>query len=238
MPFVPGDIWRVPEGITNRDVGEGIGSFIPFLDPTKHVVFFEDFVFRYNAADWVITTTEAGAGSATEALGDGHGGTLVVTNDAADDDADFFNSTGEPFRFTSGKKVWFEARLKVSDATQSDVVVGLQITDTTPLDVTDGVFFIKSDGAATVNFHVEKDNTQTSASAVATMANDTYIKLGFTYDGGQTFKVYVNGTNVATVTTSTTIPDDEDLAISFGVQNGEAVAKVLTVDYLLAVAER
>ena len=31
---------------------------------------------------------------------------------------------------------------------------------------------------------------------------------------------------------NTNAPDDEDLAVSFGIQNGEAAAKVITMDYI------
>ena len=36
----------------------------------------------------------------------------------------------------------------------------------------------------------------------------------------------------------TNAPDDEELAVSFGIQNGEAVAKVMTLDYISAGKER
>lgn len=189
----------------------------------------EDFDY-FVAGNYTITTTEAGSGSATEALGNEDGGVLVITNDNADDDADFFQEKGEAWLFESGKELTFEARFKVSDATQSDVVFGLQITDTTPLDVTDGVFFLKPDGAATVNFLVEKDNTATTTSAVATLVNDTYIRLGFHYDGASTIDILVNG-GVVGSSVITNMPDDEALTVSFGIQNGEAAAKVMTVDY-------
>lgn len=230
------EVLRNIGGFNDRALSEGIGQTMPFLDPTKYIVFWEDF-HRYTAADWVITTTEAGAGSATEALTDGHGGLLLVTNDAADNDNDFFQNVKEQFRFTAGKKAWFEARFKTSDATQSDIVVGLQITDTSPLDVTDGVFFLKSDGVTTVDFIVEKDSVQTTSGSCATMANDTFIKLGFYYDGSSAIQVWVSDALVDTVATNT-LPNDEDVSVSFGIQNGEAVAKTLTVDYLLAVMER
>ena len=58
--------------------------------------------------------------------------------------------------------MFFKARLKTSDADSSDFVMGLGITDTTPLDVTDGFFFLKSDGAATMDFLIEKDNSQST----------------------------------------------------------------------------
>lgn len=204
--------------------------------PTQYHVFFDDFD-RFAAAEWTITTTEAGAGSASEALTDGDGGLLLITNDDADNDNDFFQKVGESFRFESGKKLFFEARFKVSDATQSDVVIGLQITDTAPLDVTDGVFFIKADDAATVDLRVEKNNTATTSSAVATMANDTFIRLGFYYDGVDAVFAIVNGVAQARLAT-TNLPDDEDLTISFGIQNGAAAAKTMTVDYIWAAKER
>lgn len=226
---------RFINGVTTAAKDSPLGEFI-LPDVTKAHVYFNDFD-HYNAADWTITTTEAGAGSATEALGNVDGGVLVITNDDADNDADFFNKVGESFKFASGKKLWFESRFKVSDATQSDVVIGLQITDTTPLDVTDGVFFLKADGAATVDLLVEKNNTATTNSSVATLVDDTFIKLSFYYDGVSAIYYYVDGVLKGSSVT-TNLPDDEELTISFGIQNGEAVAKVMTIDYILAAKER
>ena len=70
-------------GVTNVATG-GTGEKLKLPDPIKYHVYHEDFD-KYTASDWVITTTEAGGGDATEALGDGDGGLLVVTNDDADD---------------------------------------------------------------------------------------------------------------------------------------------------------
>jgi hypothetical protein len=193
----------------------------------------EDFDY-YVAGDWTVTETDAGA---TQALTDGDGGLLLVTNTAADNDLVGIQKKGESFRFASGKKLFFEARFKVSDATQSDLAIGLQITDTTPLDITDGVFFIKADGSTSVSFLVEKNNTATTTSAVATMADDTFITLGFNYNGGSVMEYCVNGV-VAGTSAVTNLPDDEDLAISFALQNGEAVAKTMTVDYIFVAKER
>ena len=223
---------RFPNGVTN--VGEQ-SLFAELGQPaaTLYHTYFEDFDY-YAAADWTVTETDAGA---TQALADGDGGLLLITNTAADNDLVSLQKKGESFRFASGKPLFFEARFKVSDATQSDVVIGLQITDTTPLDVTDGVFFIKADGAATVDFRVEKNNTATTASAMATMANDTYIRLGFYYDGVSAVQYFVNG-SIAGSSVTTNLPDDEDMTITIAIQNGEAVAKTMTVDYVYVAKER
>ena len=223
---------RFPNGVTN--VGEdSLFAQLAQLAATNFHTYFEDFDY-YTAANWTVTETDAGA---TQALADGDGGLLLITNTAADNDLVSLQKVGESFRFAAGKKLFFEARFKVSDATQSDVVIGLQITDTTPLDVTDGVFFIKADGAATVNFLVGKNNTATTASSVATMANDTFIRLGFYYDGVSAVQYFVNGANAGSSVT-TNLPDDEDLTVTFAIQNGEAVAKTMTVDYIYVAKER
>jgi hypothetical protein len=223
---------RFPNGVTN--VGEQ-SLFAELGQPAATIfhTYFEDFDY-YTAGDWTVTETDAGA---TQALTDGDGGLLLITNTAADNDLVSLQKKGESFRFESGKALFFEARFKVSDATQSDVVIGLQITDTTPLDVSDGVFFIKADGAATDNFLVEKNNTATTASSIATMANDTYIRLGFYYDGSSAVQYFVNGTYTGSSVT-TNLPDDEDMTITIAIQNGEAAAKTMTVDYVYVAKER
>lgn len=223
---------RFPNGVTN--VGEdSLFAAMGQLAPTKFHTYWEDFDY-YTAGNWTVTETQAGA---TQALTDGDGGLLLLTNSAADDDLNALQKVGESFRFAAGKQLFFEARFAVNDATQSDVVMGLQITDTTPLNVSDGVFFIKPDGAATVNFLVEKNNTATTASAIATMANNTFIRLGFWYDGQAAVRYYVNGVYAGTSAT-TNLVDDEDLTVSFGIQNGEAAAKTMTVDYIFVAKER
>ena len=222
---------RFPNGVTN--VGEDtIFAALGQPAPTKFHTYWEDFDY-YTAGDWTVTATDPGA---TQALTDGDGGLLLVTNTAADDDLVALQKVGESFRFASGKKLWFEARLKVSDATQSDLTVGLQITDTSPLDVTDGVFFIKADGSTAVTLRVEKNNTASTAS-VGNMADDTFITLAFYYDGVSQVQYAVNGVVGGAVAT-TNLPDDEDLTVSFALQNGEAVAKTMTVDYIFVAKER
>ena len=223
---------RFPNGLTN------VGVDAPFADlkmpaPTLFHTYFEDFDY-YVAGDWTVTETDSGA---TQALADGDGGLLLITNTAADNDLVSLQKKGESFLFESGKRLFFEARFKVNDATESDVVIGLQITDTTPLDVTDGVFFIKADGAATVNLLVEKNNTATTTSSVATMVNDTFITLGFYYDGSTQIQYSVNGTVLGTSVT-TNLPNDEALTVTMALQNGAAAAKTMTVDYVFVAKER
>jgi len=139
--------------------------------------------------------------------------------------------------------MFFKARFKVNDATQSDIVMGLQITDTSPLATTDGIFFQKDDGDANLDFHIEKDSTQTDNTAIATLSDDTFVDVAFHYDpkgnnGSGSFRIFVDDAIVAEQTTLTNVPDNEELTVSFGIQNGAAAAKTMTLDFVMAAVER
>jgi len=223
-----------------RDILSNVGNRTAFYEV------FDDF-FNYTAADWTITTTELGTGSATEALTPGAGGQLLVTNAAGDNDHDFFQLPSEAFKFVAGKRMYFGIRLQVSDATESDFIAGLVITDTTPLAHTDGIAFVKDDGDTNIDFTVTKDSAETESAAVGTAADDTWVTLEFYYNGktdedgssltGSKIEVFVDGSRVAGVA-MTNVPDDEELTLTFGLQNGEAVAKTMTVDWVRAFVER
>lgn len=228
-------VTRFPNGVTN--VGDtALFADMAQLDPTKFHQYFDDFD-TYTAGDWVVTETQAGA---TQALTAGDGGLLLLTNSAADDDIIVMQKTPAAWSFTAGKKTFFRARFKVSDATQSDLVMGLQIVDTTPLDATDGVYFIKADGSTSLSFVCRKNATtgSTSASSVATLANDTYITLGFYYDGESKVFYEVNGSVLGSLDATSAYLPDADCTVSFAIQNGEAVAKTMTVDYVFVAKER
>ena len=234
-------------GVTTARKAESLGMF-GMPDPTKWHVYFNDFD-TFSATDWTITTTEAGAGDATEALTDANGGVLLITNDAADDDADWFQKVGESFLLAAGKKCFFKARFAVSDATQSDWIMGLQVTDTTGGaaggdGATDGIFFQKDDGDTNVDFYVQKNATtgQLTNTAITTAAAaDTYMTLAFYFDGVRYVECFKDDAKVYTAdltTTLTTYLPDTELTISFGIQNGEAVAKTMSVDYIFCALER
>ena len=95
-----------------------------------------------------------------------------------------------------------------------------------------------------MDFLIEKDNSATTNSSVATISDDTFVTHHFitTQLADLHLPVAVRLKyllmEVATQTTLTNATDDEDLTISFGIQNGAAAAKTMTVDYILAAVER
>jgi len=225
-------------GVTNVS-NDGSGGKLKLPDPIKFHQQTLDFD-EYAAGDWTITTVELGAGSATEALTSADGGVLLLTNAAGDDDYDSlqWGAPYESYLYESGKDFFFKCRVKVSDATQTDMIAGLHITDTTPVAaITDGIYFLKSDGSTTVSLVVNKDSTATTTSA-GTMADDTWTTLGFYYSAKDgKFYIYKDNKLVGT-SVNTNAPDDEEIALSFTIQNGEAVAKTMSIDYLATGKER
>lgn len=226
---------RFQYGVTNVSEVDLFADMVQ-PDPTLFHEYFNDFD-TYTAGDWTVTETDSGA---TQALTAGDGGLLLITNTAADNDLVALQKNPAAFTFTAGKKTFFRCRFKVSDATQSDIVFGLQVVDTTPLDVTDGIYFLKADGAATVDFICRKNAStgSTSASAVATMSNDTFIELGFYYDGQSKVAYEVNGSVLGSLDASSSYLPDTTCTVSFALQNGEAAAKTMTVDYVYVAKER
>lgn len=230
---------RFPSGVTNVEKTDAFAN-IKLPSPLLQHTYFNDFD-TYVSGDWTITRVGT---TPTEALTDEDGGALLLTMASTDDSSSFLDKKGESFLPASGKKMWFAIRFKVSDATQTDWVCGLQITDTTPLDVTDGIYFQKDDGDTNIDFYVSKDATTgrlTSTAITTASAADTYMKLAWYFDGVRYVYCYKNDVMVyrvdLTTTLSTYLPDTE-LTISFGVQNGEAVAKTMTVDYIYCAKER
>lgn len=228
-------VTRFPNGATN------VAENHPYADmpseyPAKFHTYFNDFDV-YTAGDWVVTETDS---NATEALTAGDGGLLLITNTAADNDLVALQKTPAAFLLTAGKRAYFEARLKVSNATQCDMVVGMQVVDTTPLDVTDGIYFLKADDAATVDVFCRKDAStgSTTAAAIATMVDDTYMTFAWFYNGVDAVYYAIDGVVKGHLDASSSYLPDTTLTVSFALQNGSANARTATLDYLFARFER
>jgi len=232
-----GNVLEDPRHTTRTEGSKEWYSGLPIAagDP-DFCTYFNDF-FVYTAGDWTVTTVEAGAGSATEALtADDRNGSLLLTNDDADNDSDSLQLKADIFGLAKGKRLWYETKIKVSDASQVDMFIGLNITDTTPLATTDRVGFQITDESTAIEFLTEKNSTETKEPTEVNAADDTYVTLGFSWDGSNKLDYFVNREKKGSITTN--VPDDEDLAITMHIQNGEAVAKTMSIDYIFCAQER
>ena len=185
---------------------EGIGAGVKklLLDGTK-----------YTSADFTETAVSAGAGTSNIAVGTSGAGSLVFTCAANEDDGIQTQYDGENFYFDGVSPIYFGISLQLNDATQSDFLAGLCVTDTTLLGgMTDGVYFSKVDGSLAVTLELEKDSTATST-ATGNAADATDILLEFYYDGSTVYQ-FVDGVAAGTPVV-TNLPDDEALTPSIAV---------------------
>jgi len=228
---------RLPGGV--QHFGTGTRKWyqaLPVGEEPTVVTYFNDFLFAgdYSASDWVVTETQAGATQAIAA--DVTNGALALVNSAADNDVNQLQSAEEWLKLTVGKRLWFDCNWKVSNATESDVFIGLATTDTTIVaGTTDSVGFRKADDATTL-VSITEDNTTETTNTAATMVDDTYIRTSFAWDGINKVDFYVNGSKTATHTTN--IETTNKLALTFTLQNGSAAARTLTIDYIYVAQER
>lgn len=222
----------LPGGLSNAAIGSALSTFTA-EDPSKNYVFFDDFS-KFVADDWTATST----GAATYAAGDAANGILLITNSAANNDLAALQWDNETFGLDPKKRSWMKVRLKVNNASLAQMAVGLQIRDTTPLAVSDGVFFGKAGGTTNLTFTVVKNSVASTVVLANALADDTFVEIGFAYDPNEgAFSVYLND-NLLARCPSTNFPDDELLAVSIALANGSAQARVMSVDYFMAAQER
>lgn len=207
------------------------------------VKFIEEFVntpfaSADNLAGWKTTLVEGGGGDTTLALEAGAtGGVLLLTTDLNENDGANVQALGEAFKLAAGKECYFGAKFKVSEATQSDFMLGLVITDAENDilgGVTDGIYFRKVDASTTMNFVLEKDSTETATAYGSAIVADTWYTVEFYFDGTDVHW-YVNGAEQAAPASFANLPDDEYLTPSFQYLSGAAGAQSMRLDWIRAI---
>lgn len=240
---------------------------ISFLkDPSKGFHVFEDFV----DSGMLPASTAVGHRwytyldtNGTLTLEDDEKGVLKIMTDEDDNDAVVLttghNTTGciTPAD-ESTKKWWFEARIKCATITDGDVAlfVGLaqegQAADTKPM-ADDGTHAIND--IDHVGFHVAGDDgdginfvwnlsgqTAQSTADVGTLAVDTWIRLGFSYDPIDNYvRCYVDGVEVKSakflMSHASAPADTLAPVISIKADGGCAVTDYLYVDWVRYASE-
>lgn len=237
---------RSPNGLSNAALGSAM-AMAATPDPTIAHMFFNDFD-DFTAAQWTITNVGV---TPTNAVTAEDGGALLTTTTAGASDSSFLQKPAAGFKLQAGKQAFFKARLKPSDATNSELYAGLIITSTTPLAASDGLFFFKASGQTAWRLLSVVGGVTTGvilpANCVA--ADATYAEVAFAYDGKDLYAFF--NSQIGTQTFDPTKMNRDYVAvlrapslttallnISFGIRNGAAAAKTLTTDYILASFER
>ena len=226
-------VTRLPSGLSTRKSTDPLGSYTA-PDPTDEHRFFDDFNF-YTSGNWTLTAV----GTSTAALAAGDGGLLALTTGTTSSDSASIQKITEGFTFETGKSAWFKVRLKVSALT-SVIVAGLQITDTTPEDVTDGIYFLSTATTGALTLLVRRNATTGSTSVSAgTLVADTFTDLAWYWDGKDTVSAYQDGVLKGSVSgVAASYLPDAATTISLAARTTTAAAKTATVDYFFASKSR
>lgn len=237
--------WTGPGSVTGGLWGDCSVVASHLTDPTSYVAVLDDF-YTWNDSDgYVATQATAGTVAAVAAVG---GAIDLDSNSTTPGQGIQVQSL---LRFpapSAGKKIWFETRLKVTDAIGgAQIFAGLSVADTTifasgAVSASDFVGFVQD--AADIAAASGKVRLQSSSGTVAEgstidLVEDTFIDLGFRVNGVSSVDVYVNGALTQTVDISgTNVAPETDLAISFVCQSDGTVDPIMRVDWVRAVAQR
>jgi len=224
----------------------GLWAGCPILaimcDPGVGDIFMDDFFYFTEADIW--TTTEDADKTGTDIITDAKNGWYKNFCDGNDNDESYCITTGESWKLVSGDPLWFEARIKLTEANTDDAnwIVGLtenpganSLLDNGggPAANYDGIVFFKVDGTMKIQFETSKAAAQTTNATLATFTSGTAYRLGFYYDGGTTVTPYVDG--VAGTAHSLTLSGLGEMNAFFGVKAGGANEEAIEVDYIKIV---
>lgn len=198
--------------------------------------------FQGKAANLTDTWTSTKDASASVALSSAENGTLVISSAATTDNDGGAIQMIASFLVKTGKKLFFEARVKVSSAADCDMFVGLsEALATNPEDIIAAgcarVGFEINDGAATILTSIDNDTATTLVSSGKSASDATFVRLGFRTDGGS-IRFYVDRTLVATRDIPSAIAAIPLSPSFFGLSGSASGTHTRTIDYIMAMQER
>jgi hypothetical protein len=189
-------------------------------------------------SQFTMTVTEAGTGNTTAVNAASSGSSMLITTAANEYDGINLQLKGESFKLTSSKPLYFGCKFKVSDATQSDIFIGLAETDTTLMATSsahaialggDGAFFSKLDASTTIAGKMYLNGSQTATANYATaLVADTFMTVEIYWDGS-TMYYYVDGTLIQQISGSL---GDGEMTPSVNFRAGAAAAKTMDIAWL------
>lgn len=245
---IPGPlIYDEKSSTNNRAFFAGMPLDAGLTNP-DYICAFDDFSYEHgkalNATDMYDTSVKDSGASAAivSTLG---GMARILSANTTDNDGGLIQSgsTGPCFAFQSGKKLWFEARVKVLDADDGEMFVGLaKCAATNPENVIAStlarVGFELVEGSADLRFSCNNGTDDSKTSCAVSMADTTFIKLGFFYDGSA-IDVYVDRVKkLSGISPRVTLTTDL-LGFSFFHLSGAATSQHYgDIDYWMVVAER
>jgi hypothetical protein len=233
---------RLYSGLSTAFPNEPLYSY-PFPDPfhtgsTQNIgssTYTNDFNTLVGT-DYTVTGT-----SSTFALASGVGGLATLTPGGTTTASAAYKN-GQFYQFVAGNRSWFTCRFKVSAvAGNVSFYVGMR----NGASATDGIWFSKAAASTAVNLVSTVNSTSTTlVSNVITAVADTFMELGFYYDG--TDLICYSGTNssdlgpdarVSNVTIGSSGTNLTNALIAPVFQITPTATDTLTADFVLAAQE-
>lgn len=219
------------------------------LDPGVAFTYLDDF-FAYDDTATVggyAEVSDAGTIVTTDAVG----GVLSVPTGGTDNNETYVSTIHEIVKVADDKPIWFEARVKLTEANTDDANIIVGLSDTVgantlldngggPAASYDGAVFFKVDGGTVWGFETSNAGTQATTASAGAFTSGAWTRLGFHVDpnDGTTALVtpYIDG--VAGTALNLTISGLEEMHIVVGAKAGGANAETLLVDYVKVVQVR
>lgn len=217
--------------------------------------FFHDMPQAFSALDWVehmddftrVANDETNdwtviedTGASVAIVADSASGELALTSTATTDNDGASIQGNEIWVPASGRTMWFETRIKCSDADETDICAGFTVNFTTNpeamLTAAERICFQVDDGDASVLCKTETGGTETSTDSGVDLVDDTYAKLGIKVLGTGGVEFYINRQLVASH--STNIPTTEMAVAAMSLSGSATGTRVTTLDYIMAAQSR
>lgn len=212
--------------------------------------FFDDF-FNYDDTASVGKWAETHDGTPATGESDAVNGVLSMATGATDNNETYIASIAECWKFQADKRLFFEARVKLTEANTDDANIIVGLSDTVgadsllddgagPMASYDGAVFFKVDGGTVWQAETSNAGTQDTDTNAGAFTSASWHKLSIYYDynDGTTAQVYFYVDGVLGATLDLTIAGLEEMHILLGAKAGDANAETLLVDYVHVAAER
>jgi hypothetical protein len=232
-----------PGGLNTSPIWADAPQF-GLCDPDYAHFFFDDFHEFVTGDVWTGAETNSG----TLGIYDAKGGVIQLLCDGADNDSAYITTTSEMWAIDSTDKIYFEAKVKLTEANTDDANVFVGLTADTaatavPMQAAGGgptavdhIGLWKVDGGTVWQYGTSDGSTQDTGSTGITRSSGTWTRLGFIADVNRV-DFYIDSVKVASVVDAADIPDQE-MHIVIHLKNGGGNAESLLVDWVKCVAIR
>ena len=231
---------RFTYGLATVAKGKPLGDY-PLPDPfhTSSDAGLDVFTYSNDFTDLGAAAARTITGGAAFALADGLNGIGVLTPVSAT--AASVYRTAATFQFISGNKFWFLHRIKASAIAGAMVLnFGMSKVSGGTIATTDRLYFTKPASSTSLNLVSVVNNVSTTLlTGITTVAADTYLDVGFYYDGTD-LQVFVSDNMIArvsgvTIGSASTTISNALMSPFFGLT--PVATETVTIDYAIIAEE-